>query len=143
MTRQAQRGDTVQIHYTGSLEDGTVFDSSQGNDPIAFTIGAGEVIPGFEEAVVGMSIGDTKRQTIESENAYGEHRDELMFNVSRDQVPPDTEVSIGDLLQVGLADGQTATVMVAEIDDEKLVLDANHPLAGKTLIFDLELVGIE
>lgn len=139
---QARRGDTVKVHYKGSFEDGTVFDSSDGRDPLEFTIGQGQVIPGFEDAVVGMSTGEQKRETIPAERAYGERQEDLVFNVGRDQLPPGMEVVIGDTLQVGFGDGHTAAVQVMEIGDDSLTLDANHPLAGRTLLFDLELVSI-
>jgi peptidylprolyl isomerase len=138
----AKRGDTVSIHYTGTLDDGSVFDSSEGSEPITFTIGSGEVIPGFEEAVTGMSIGDKKTTVIDAANAYGDHHDELIMKVDRSQVPPGTEIAIGDVLQVGLDDGQTATVIVTDLDPTTVTLDANHPLAGKALTFALELVSI-
>ena len=139
---QAKQGDTVYVHYKGSLEDGTLFDSSEGNDPISFTIGAGEVITGFEEAIVGMSEGDSKTERIVPARAYGDRRDELVFSVGRDQMP-EGEVEVGDMLSVGFPDGRTASVQIAELDDESVTLDANHPLAGKTLVFELELVSIE
>jgi len=139
---QAKQGDTVYVHYKGSLEDGTLFDSSEGNDPISFTIGAGEVITGFEEAIVGMSAGDSKTERIVPARAYGDRRDELVFSVGRDQMP-EGEVEVGDMLSVGFPDGRTASVQIAELDDESVTLDANHPLAGKTLVFELELVSIE
>jgi peptidylprolyl isomerase len=139
---QAKRGDTVHVHYKGSLEDGSVFDSSEGGDPLEFTIGAGEVIPGFEDAVLGMNAGDRKRETILAERAYGERQNELIFKVDRGQIPPGTEVELGDMLRIGFPDGQNASVQVIELDDRSVTLDANHPLAGKTLIFDLELVGL-
>ena len=139
---KAKQGDTVQVHYTGTLEDGTVFDSSQGGEPLEFTIGTSQVIAGFEEAIVGMSIGDRKREVIAAGRAYGEHEDDLIFTVGRDQLPEGSDVSVGDMLRVGFPDGQTAAVQVAEMDAKSLTLDANHPLAGKTLIFDLQLVGI-
>ena len=139
---KAKQGDTVQVHYTGTLEDGTVFDSSEGGEPLEFTIGTSQVIAGFEEAIVGMSIGDRKREVIAAERAYGEHEDDLLFTVGRDQLPEGSDVAVGDMLRIGFPDGQTAAVQVAEMDAKSLTLDANHPLAGKTLIFDLQLVGI-
>jgi peptidylprolyl isomerase len=139
---EAKRGDTVTIHYTGTLDDGSVFDSSEGSEPISFTIGAGEVISGFEDAVLGMKVGDKKTTKIDAENAYGEHHDALIMRVDRSQVPPGTEIEVGDVLQVGLDDGQTATVIVTALDAESVTLDANHPLAGKALTFALELVSI-
>lgn len=140
--QQAKRGDTVSVHYKGTLDDGTVFDSSEGGDPISFTIGGGEVIAGFETAVEGMSIGDEKTQRIDSEDAYGPHRDELIFRVPREQMPDGSEVEVGDVLRIGFPDGSTAAVQVAQMDDASLTLDANHPLAGKDLTFELRLVAI-
>jgi len=140
--QQAKRGDTVSVHYKGTLDDGTVFDSSDGGDPISFTIGGGEVIPGFETAIEGMSIGDEKTERIESANAYGPHRDELVFRVNREQLPDGEEVSVGDVLRIGFPDGSSAAVQVKEMDDASVTLDANHPLAGRDLTFELRLVAI-
>jgi peptidylprolyl isomerase len=140
--QQAKRGDRVKVHYTGTLEDGTVFDSSSGEDPLEFTIGDGQVIPGVEEAIVGMSAGQQKHETIEPGRGYGDRNEELVFSVSRDQLPPGSDIEIGDMLQVGFGDGRTSTVQVMQLSDDLLTLDANHPLAGKTLLFDLELVSI-
>ena len=141
--QQAKRGDTVAVHYKGTLDDGTIFDSSEGGDPISFTIGGGEVIPGFETAIEGMSIGDEKTEKIESGNAYGPRRDELVFRVGREQLPDGSDVEVGDVLRIGFPDGSSAAVKVAEMDDASLTLDANHPLAGKDLTFELRLVSIE
>lgn len=140
---QAKRGDTVRVHYRGTLDDGTEFDSSAGSDPIVFTIGAGQVIPGFESAVEGMSAGDRKTERIEAENAYGGRRDELVFTVGREQMPDGADVEVGDMLRVGFPDGSSAAVQVAAMDDQSVTLDANHPLAGKNLTFELELVAID
>jgi peptidylprolyl isomerase len=140
---QAKRGDTVHVHYKGTLDDGSEFDSSAGSDPIVFTIGAGQVIPGFEDAVEGMATGDRKTQHIEAGNAYGEHREELVFTVPREQMPEGAEVEVGDMLRVGFPDGSNAAVQVAAVDEDSVTLDANHPLAGKNLTFELELVSIE
>ena len=139
---QAKRGDKVKVQYTGSFEDGTVFDSSRGEDPLEFTIGDGEVIPGFEEAVIGMSAGDEKRETVIPERGYGDRHEELVFTVGRDQLPPGSEIEVGDMLQVGFGDGRTANVQVLGVTGESLTLDANHPLAGRTLLFELQLVSI-
>ena len=139
---KAKRGDTVRVHYTGSFEDGTVFDSSSGSDPLEFTIGSGQVIPGVEEAVVGMTEGQEKRERIEPHRGYGGRRDELVFSVARDQLPPGSDVSVGDTLQVGFGDDKTADVQVTDLSDDTMTLDANHPLAGRTLLFDLQLVKI-
>lgn len=141
--QQAKQGDTVLVHYKGTLDDGTIFDSSEGGDPISFTIGGGEVISGFETAIEGMSIGDEKTQKIESEHAYGPRRDELIFRVGREQLPDGSEVEVGDVLRIGFPDGSSAAVKVAEMDEASLTLDANHPLAGKDLTFELRLVSIE
>jgi peptidylprolyl isomerase len=140
--QQAKQGDTVSVHYRGTLDDGTVFDSSEGGEPISFTIGGGEVIPGFEIAVAGMSIGDEKKEKIESENAYGPRRDELIFKVGREQMPENSEIEVGDTLRIGFPDGSSAAVQVAEMDEGFVTLDANHPLAGKDLTFELRLVAI-
>ncbi|HKR66799.1 MAG TPA: peptidylprolyl isomerase [Thermoanaerobaculia bacterium] len=141
--QQAKRGDTVHVHYRGTLDDGTEFDSSAGSDPISFTLGAGQVIPGFDSAIEGMSAGDKKTEHIPSSNAYGEHRDELVFTVGRDQMPEGSEVEVGDMLHVGFPDGSSAAVQVAALDEQSVTLDANHPLAGKNLTFELELVKID
>jgi peptidylprolyl isomerase len=143
MEQQAKSGDTVQVHYKGTLNDGTVFDSSEGSEPISFTLGAGQVIPGFETAVEGMKVGDTKTETIASDDAYGPRRDELVFRIGRDQIPPGQDIEVGDTLRIGFADGSTAAVQVAAMDEQSLTLDANHPLAGQDLTFALTLVKIE
>jgi FKBP-type peptidyl-prolyl cis-trans isomerase 2 len=140
--RQAKAGDTVQVHYKGSLDDGTVFDSSEGSDPIEFTIGEGHVVPGFETAIVGMAVGDNKTATIACEDAYGERREDLLFPVGRDEVPPGLEVEVGDILSVGLANGESVPMQVTAVGEDTLTLDANHPLAGKALVFELSLVSI-
>lgn len=141
--QQAKRGDTVHVHYRGTFDDGTVFDSSEGSDPIVFTLGAGEVIPGFEEAIEGMVTGEKKTRRIEAGNAYGERRDELVFTVDQEQMPVGTDIEVGDMLRVGFPDGSSANVQVAAVGDGNVTLDANHPLAGKDLTFELELVAID
>jgi peptidylprolyl isomerase len=141
--QQAKRGDTVHVHYRGTLDDGSEFDSSAGADPIVFTLGAGEVIPGFEQAIEGMATGEKKTQHIEAGNAYGDRREELVFTVSRDQMPEGGDVEVGDMLRVGFPDGSSAAVQVAALENGNVTLDANHPLAGKNLTFELELVAIE
>lgn len=143
MAQQARRGDTVSVHYRGTLSDGSEFDSSAGGDPIRFTLGSGEVIPGFESAVEGMSAGDKKTETIPAASAYGERQDALVFTVERDQIPEDSDVGVGDMLRIGFPDGTSAAVQVAALDDDSVTLDANHPLAGKDLTFELELVSID
>ncbi len=139
---QAQNGKKVQVHYKGKLEDGTVFDQSQPDQPLEFQVGAGQVIPGFEKAVEGMNAGDEKTVKIESAEAYGDHRDDLVMNVSRDRIPPDLDVEVGQRLQMERNDGQKIPVTVTEMDDANVTLDANHPLAGKDLTFDIKLVDV-
>lgn len=139
---QAQHGDTVKIHYTGTLDDGTVFDSSEGHDPLEFTLGSGQVIVGFEEAVTGMGSGEKKQVTIPADKAYGQRNEEMVIQAPRDQVPPDIKPEVGQQLQMGGPDGETVIVRVVEITNEHVTLDANPPLAGKDLTFDLELVAI-
>ncbi|WP_107666417.1 peptidylprolyl isomerase [Cyanothece sp. BG0011] len=140
---QAKLGDTVKVNYTGKLQDGTVFDSSVNRDPLQFALGQGQVIAGFEEAVVGMSPGDNKSVTIPSEQAYGPYQDELVIVVDEQQMPSDLSVEVGQQLQMRHSSGQAVPVMVTNVADSKVTLDANHPLAGKDLTFDIELVNIQ
>ena len=139
----AQKGNTVKVHYTGKLTDGTVFDSSrQRNEPIEFTLGEQNMIAGFEKAVEGMSVGDTKTANIPANEAYGEKKDEMMIQVPKAEIPTDIEPEVGQQLAMQGNDGQQVPVTVTEVTDQGITLDANHPLAGKDLIFDLELVHI-
>lgn len=133
-------GDKVKVHYTGMFEDGQVFDSSYGRQPLEFVVGAGQVIPGFEEEILGLEVGDKKRFTIPYEKAYGPVRDDLKFSVQRNVLPED--VNVGDLLEVHQPDGNFFVVRVEELDDEVAILDANHPLAGKNLVFEVEIIEI-
>ena len=135
-------GDTVKVHYTGRLDDDSIFDSSRERDPLQFTIGTGQVIPGFEEAVIGLEPGATARTRIPAEQAYGPRVDELRISVERSQLPDDLEVQLGDQLQMQTQDGQTIPVEVVELADASVVVDANHPLAGKALTFEIELVEL-
>ncbi len=139
---QAKLGDNVSIHYTGKLEDGTVFDSSRDRDPLQFSLGGGQVIPGFEAAVVGMTPGDSKTEVVDAEAAYGPHRDEMVMVVERTQIPEDIPLDIGVQLQLRGPQGQLLPVLVTELSDAEVTLDANHPLAGETLFFDIELLDI-
>lgn len=139
---QAKPGDTVKIHYTGRLEDGTVFDSSVEREPLEFTLNGGQVIPGFDEAVLGMSPGESKTQKIPMDQAYGPHREEMVLEISRQQIPPDLEPEVGQQLQVQQENGQAIPVFVTEVTDSIVTLDANHPLAGEDLTFDIKLVEI-
>lgn len=138
----AKAGDTVKIHYTGTLSDGSTFDSSAGRDPLEFTLGSGQVIPGFDKAVTGMSVGESKTVEIPAADAYGAHNPEGRQAIPRDQVPDTIPLEVGTRLQVQTADGRPLPVTIAEVTDEAVVLDANHPLAGKDLTFDIELVEI-
>jgi peptidylprolyl isomerase len=141
---QTKPGDTVTVHYTGKLTDGTVFDSSvQRNEPLVFTLGAGQVIPGFEQAVVGMQPGETKQTTIASSDAYGEHNPELIFDVEREQLPADLNPDVGDRYQMRQPDGQVVIVTVQNVNNNQVTFDANHPLAGQDLTFDVELVSVQ
>ncbi len=139
----AKSGDTVQVHYTGKLEDGSVFDSSREKDPLEFQLGAGNMIPGFEKAVQGMEVGDSKTVDIPSNEAYGDHNAEMMLEVPRQDVPEDINPEEGQQLAVKRQDGSSMPVVVAQVTEEKVVLDANHPLAGKDLTFDIELMSIK
>lgn len=139
---RAQTGDTVRVHYTGRFEDGTVFDTSQDREPIEFTLGEHQVIPGFENAVTGMQAGETKTAQIPPEEAYGERREDLLIDVPRAEVPADIDPQIGQTLQVQGAGGQVFPVVVANVGEDMITLDANHPLAGRSLIFDIHLIDI-
>jgi len=138
-----QEGNTVQVHYTGRLEDGTVFDTSAHREPLEFTVGANEVIPGFEEAVVGMNAGETKTVEISHDKAYGPHQDELMMQVDRGQLPPEIDPQEGQKLQVRQQDGQIYIVTVTDVNESQVTLDANHPLAGQDLTFDIQVIGVK
>ena len=140
---KAANGSTVQVHYTGRLEDDSVFDSSRERDePLKFTIGEEQVIPGFEEAVEGMEPGDEKTVDIPSDEAYGPYRDDMVLEVDRGQLPEDLDPEVGQRLQLRQQNGEVVNVTLTEISDDEVTLDANHPLAGKDLSFDIELVDI-
>lgn len=140
---QAKQGDTVKVHYTGKLEDGTVFDSSVEREPLAFQLGAGQIIPGFEKAVEGMEPGQKTTTIIPAADAYGPHKDEAVIAVERSQLPADLEPEVGQQLQVQQESGQSLPVRVVQVDDSQVTLDGNHPLAGKDLAFEIELVNVE
>jgi len=139
---QAKQGDTVKVHYTGKLEDGTVFDSSVNREPLEFSIGTGSLIPGFEKAVIGMAPGESKTERIEAEQAYGQHREDMVLVVDRQQMPEDMQVGVGQQLQIRQQTGQTIPVVVTDVSDAQITLDANHPLAGEDLTFDIQLLEI-
>ena len=138
---RAKSGDTVRVHYTGTLDTGEQFDSSRGGEPLTFTLGEGNVIAGFDQAVSGMEVGDEKRVTIPADEAYGPRREELTVCVGRDELPTDLELYEGAQLRMEQGD-QVMIVTVRMLDDDEVTLDANHALAGEALTFDLELVEI-
>lgn len=139
---EAKKGDKVKVHYTGKLTDGTVFDSSLEREPLEFEVGAGQMIAGFDNAVNGMAVGDKKVAEIPSAEAYGEKRDDMMVPVPNDKIPADIKPEVGMQLSMQQPNGQPLPVIVAEVKDDHIVLDANHPLAGKDLAFEIELVEI-
>jgi peptidylprolyl isomerase len=147
---QAKTGDKVTVHYTGRLEGGEVFDSSECREddcgcesgPMEFVIGEGQVIPGFELAIIGMSPGDEKTVTIPASEAYGERMDEMVAAVDRSEIPPDLELAVGLSLEVTQENGNAFPVLITEVNETSVTLDANHPLAGKDLTFELRLVQI-
>jgi peptidylprolyl isomerase len=140
--QQAKVGDRVKVHYTGFLEDGTLFDSSTDREPLTFTIGERELIPGFEDAVVGMNVGETKTITIPPHEAFGDYRQELVLVIQRSQIPSHIDPRLGMMLEVQSPEGTVANVTITEMNDETITLDGNHPLAGKTLTFKIELLEI-
>ncbi|NIR53116.1 peptidylprolyl isomerase [candidate division KSB1 bacterium] len=139
---QAKQGDTVKVHYTGKLQDGTVFDSSVDKEPLTCTIGDGQVISGFEQAIVGMNPGDSKTTEVSADDAYGQHLDDLVMEVGRDELPEDIDPEVGQRLVGMQGDGKKIVFTVTEMSDKSVTLDANHPLAGQDLTFDLELLEI-
>ncbi|MBI4150895.1 peptidylprolyl isomerase [Candidatus Woesearchaeota archaeon] len=138
----AKKGDSVKVDYTGTLDDGTTFDSSNGKAPITFKLGDGEVIPGFENGVEGMSVGQEKDITIPADQAYGEHHEKLVQKVPRDKFPQSADLKKGMLLTMKAPTGQQLMARIAELDETTATLDLNHPLAGKTLHFKVKLVAI-
>ncbi len=140
---EAKSGKQVTVHYTGKLTDGTVFDSSQGRQPLGFTLGEGQVISGFEQAVEGMSPGEKKTVTIPSDQAYGPRREDMVVQVNKEQFPDDVDPEVGQQFQIGAENGQTFTAEVTDVQDDAVTLDANSPLAGKDLVFEIELVNVE
>ena len=139
---QAKEGDLVKVHYTGKLKNGEIFDTSENRDPLAFTVGKGEVIPGFEKGVIGLEAGESKTITIPSDQAYGPHREDMIYKIGKDKFPQDVELKIGDSFRLGQEEEMPMIVTITEIGDTEVTLDANHPLAGKELVFEIELVEI-
>lgn len=138
----AAAGSKVKVHYTGTFDDGEVFDSSREREPMEFEVGAQQVIPGFDEALVGMTVGESKQVRIPEEEAYGSYNPEMVMEVAPDQFEDGMKVEIGQQFQVEMGEGNEVVLMVKEVHDDKVILDANHPMAGKTLNFDIELVEI-
>lgn len=138
----AKTGDTVKIHYTGTLTDGTQFDSSAGRDPLEFTLGSGQVIPGFDQAVQGMAVGDSKSVNIAAQDAYGPRHEQMVQEVPKNALPEDLEPTAGMSLQARGQDGRVLNLTVTHVGDEAITVDGNHPLAGRDLNFDIELVEI-
>ncbi|ACS78131.1 MULTISPECIES: FKBP-type peptidyl-prolyl cis-trans isomerase [Maridesulfovibrio] len=139
---QAKDGDKIRVHYAGSLEDGTEFDSSyKRGEPLEIVLGQGMLIKGFEDAVKGLSVGEKVKATISPEEGYGPYHEEHTFEVDRNQIPPEINPEVGMMLQVNTDQGVT-NVTIKSVSDEKVVLDGNHPLAGQTMIFEIELLEI-
>jgi len=138
----AEDSDTVKVHYTGILADGTTFDTSVGSEPLEFTLGQGQMIPGFEQAIIGMQVGETKTFTIPTDQAYGPYRDDMIFEVARDELPADIDPRVGMQLQMNQGDGGIMIVTITDVSETTIKIDANHPLAGQDLTFDIELVDI-
>ena len=141
--KTVETGNVVQVHYTGTLSNGEVFDSSEGRDPLQVTIGQGQLISGFENSLMGMGLNDKKTFTIEPEEAYGPRNEEAIRRFPRKELPPDLNVQEGQMLALTTPQGQQLPAKVAQLDDENITLDLNHPLAGESLTFEIEVVGIE
>ena len=141
--QKIETGNTVKVHYTGKLENGQVFDTSVEREPLEFEIGKGQMIPGFENGIMGMELNEKKTLEIPAEEAYGPVRDELFFDIKKEQLPEGLEPKVGMELVSKHQDGSEAIVNIAELKDDLVKIDANHPLAGKHLTFEIEVVGIE
>ena len=141
--QQAKQGDTVKVHYNGRLTDGTEFDSSEGRQPLEFEVGSGTVIKGFDDGVTNMSVGEKKTDLIPADDAYGPRQEEMVIEFPRSNFPPDIEPEVGMTLNMHSEDGNALPVVITEINAETIILDANHPLAGQDLIFDIELIDVK
>lgn len=140
---QASAGNKIAIHYTGTLADGSVFDSSEGREPLSFTMGEGQIIPGLESALDGLSEGDEKTVTVPADDAYGQKNPQAVQQVPRATIPDNIPLDLGTQLQMQTPDGQAIPVTVAEVTEEHVLLDANHPLAGKDLTFEVKVVSVD
>ena len=141
-TKHAESGDTVKVAYTGKLTDGTVCVSTASRNPLQFTIGRGRIIPGVEQAVIGMRPGQRKTVTLHPPQAYGKHREGMLIAVDRSRIESDSELKVGQRLRATCANGRNISVTIADVSESKVTLDTNHPLAGKTITFDIKLVRI-
>lgn len=139
----AAPGDNVKVHYEGFLEDGTLFGSSRETEPVEFTVGEGTLIPAFENAVVGMEEGEKKSVSMEAAEAFGERKEELVHTIGKDQLPSDIDPQIGKAIEIRTGQGDNVRVLITDVSENSLTIDANHPLAGKKISFDIELVEIE
>ncbi|MFC1858802.1 peptidylprolyl isomerase [Thermodesulfobacteriota bacterium] len=139
---QVKKGDAVKIHYTGKLEDETIFDTSFDSDPLEFTIGSGHVFSGLEQGIIGMKSGDKKTITLFPEEAFGKKNQDLIVNLEKSEFPQNTPFAVGFQLQIRGKDGFVADIKITEMTEDTVTVDANHPLAGETLIFDIELLEI-
>jgi len=139
---QAKSGDTVRIHYSGFLMDGTIFDSSLEGEPFEFTLGDGSVIPGFDAGLLGMAEGDEKTLAIPPERAYGARDEDLVAEIARTQIPPDIDPQVGAILQITSEEGDASNVIITKVTDSAITLDGNHPLAGQELIFEVKLLTV-
>ena len=139
---KVKNGDTVSVHYSGTLTSGEAFDSSLERKPLKFTLGEGQIIPGFENAIIGLSVGDKVTTTIPSKEAYGEYDSELVVEVPKNQLPPNLDAHVGMHLQLNQPDGQAIPLQITQVEDASVTIDANYPLAGKDLFFDIEIVEI-
>ncbi len=139
---QVKTGDTVRLHYTGTLADGATFDTSDGRDPLEFTVGSGQIIPGLDQAIPGMEVGDKKVVEVPADEAYGQPHPNARQDIPRSEIPEDIPLEVGVQLQMQAPDGQAIPVRVVAVTDETVTLDANHPLAGQDLTFAIELVSI-
>jgi FKBP-type peptidyl-prolyl cis-trans isomerase SlpA len=139
---KVKANDKVKVHYKGTLSDGVMFDSSEGRDPLEFTIGSGQIIPGFENGVIGMQVDESKTLNIPAAEAYGQPKAELILEVPKSQLPPEINPEIGLQLMSQTPDGNQTPLLVTEVKEDTIIVDANHPLAGKDLIFEITLVSI-
>lgn len=139
---QARSGDMVHVHYAGRLNDDSVFDTSEGRDPLTFQLGTGQVVPGFDKAVSGMEVGEKKTVTIPALEAYGPRVDQLTFTAPRENLPPGYDPQVGEMMGLETKDGRQMDVVITDVDEKAVKMDGNHPLAGQDLTFDIELVKI-